>query len=425
MQALLRELRLLLRQPGTLALLGFVLLTATTSLGLGAREMAAQQALLARLIADDRAERAAALERADDWGDAAYHAFVLTYAPPPTLAFVALGQRDVAPWLLRVRALALEGQIYESDRGNPELALLGRLDYAFVIAFLVPLFVAALLHDLVARERDHGRLGLLLATAAAARRLWVPRVAAALLTLLLCLLAPFVAAAALLEVPPGAAAAVMLIVIAQTAGWAALVLWFAFRPWDAARIASVMAVIWLLLNLLLPLFAKLAIERTVTSVSGAEIALRQREAVNDAWGVPKEVTMTRFFRQHPEWAATTPVQTPFHWKWYYAFQHLGDVAVADLSAAYRAAIRRRDELSAWTALISPAVAVQRALTRLAGTDVEASLHYDARIRAFHTRLRQFWYPLLFDDVPFARERLREVPAFAASATPPATTPGSR
>lgn len=417
MQGLWRELRLLLGQSGTVALLGFVLLTATTSLFLGARETTRQQAEIARLLAADRVERAAALERAGDWGDAAYHAFVLTYSPPSALAFVALGQRDVAPWLLRVRALALEGQIYESDRGNPELALLGRLDYAFVIAFLLPLFVAALLHDLVARERDRGRLELLQATAATSRRLWVPRIAAALLALLLCLLTPFIAAALLREVSLGDMTAVTLIVLAQTTVWAALSLCCAFRPWDAARIASVIAVVWLLLNLLLPLFAKLAIERTVIAVSGAEIALHQREAVNDAWDLPKEVTLQRFFRHHPEWAATAPVLSPFHWKWYYAFQHLGDAAVADLSAAYRAAIRRRDDLSAGVALISPAVAVQRALTRLAGTDVDASLQYDAHIRAFHTRLRQFWYPLLFDDVPFARERLREVPEFEWPATP--------
>jgi len=32
--------------------------------------------------------------------------------------------------------LALEGQIYESDSGNPELSLIGKLDFAFVAAFL-------------------------------------------------------------------------------------------------------------------------------------------------------------------------------------------------------------------------------------------------------------------------------------------------
>lgn len=411
MHTLWRELRLLLGQRGKLALLAFVLMSVVTSLVLGALEAAGQQARIERLLAADRAERAAALERASDWGDAAYHAFFLTYAPPTPLTFIALGQRDVSPWLLRVRALALDGQIYESDRDNPELALLGRLDYTFVIAFLVPLFVAALLHDLVARERDEGRLDLLLATAAAGERLWAPRVAAVLLTLLLCLLAPFVVAAVWLRVPPAEVLTVMLVVVAQTVVWTALSLWFAFRPWAAARIATALAVVWVALCLLLPMFAKIAIDRAVTSVSGAEIALHQRETVNDAWDLPKEVTMQAFFASHPEWANTAPVVAPFHWKWYYAFQHVGDLSVADLSAAYRDAKRRREAWTTWVACVSPAVAVQRVLTRLAGTDVAASLQYEARIRDFHTRLRRYWYPLLFDDVPFARERLRGLPEF--------------
>lgn len=411
MHALWRELRLLLGQRGKLALFAFVLVCVVTSLVLGALEVAGQQARIERLLVADRAERAAALERASDWGDAAYHAFFLTYAPPTPLAFVALGQRDVSPWLLRVRALALEGQIYESDRDNPELALLGRLDYTFVIAFLVPLFVAALLHDLVARERDEGRLDLLLATAATGRRLWAPRIAAVLLLLLSCLLVPLLVAAAWLRVPPGGVLAVTLVVIAQTALWTALSLWFACRAWDAARIAAALAMIWVVLCLLLPLAAKLAIEHAVTSVSGAEIALHQRETVNDAWDLPKETTMQAFFATHPEWADTAPVVAPFHWKWYYAFQHVGDLSVADLSAAYRDAKRRREAWTTWVACVSPAVAVQRVLTRLAGTDVAASLQYEARIRDFHTRLRRYWYPLLFDEVAFTHEYLRELPEF--------------
>lgn len=411
MQALRRELGLLLTQRGKRALLAVVLICVVTSLALGIIEVAGQEARIKRLLDADRAERAASLATVEDWGGAAYHAFFLTYDPPSPLAFAALGQRDVSPWLLRVRALALEGQIYESDRDNPELALLGRLDYAFVIAFLVPLFVAALLHDLLARERDDGRLGLLLATAATGARLWRPRIAAVLVSLLPCLLVPFVLVAAWRGVPVADILAVALVVLAQTAVWTALTLWFAFRPWDAARIAAALAGLWLVLCLLLPLGAKLVIDRAVTSVSGAEIALRQREAVNDAWDLPKDTTMQAFFAVHPEWADTAPIVAPFHWKWYYAFQHVGDLSVAGLSAAYREAKRRREAWTRWVALVSPAVAVQGALTRLAGTDVAASLRYERRIRAFHARLRQFWYPYLFDELPFTRDALRGLPEF--------------
>lgn len=45
--------------------------------------------------------------------------------------FAAL--RDVSPHILRVRALGLEAQIDDGDTFNPELALPGRFDFAFIL----------------------------------------------------------------------------------------------------------------------------------------------------------------------------------------------------------------------------------------------------------------------------------------------------
>jgi ABC-2 type transport system permease protein len=314
--------------------------------------------------------------------------------------------------LLRVRALALEGQIYESDQPNPELALLGRLDYAFVIGFLVPLFVIVLLHDLVASERAAGRLSMLQATARGAR-LWTSRATVLLLALLTCVLLPLVAGAIAEGVPNGTFVRAVGVVIAQVAFWAALTVLFAFRPWPAPTIAAVLASIWLVTALVIPLVGKLAIERAVPGVSGAEIALRQREVVNAAWDLPRATTMAGFIARHPEWRDTAPVTAPFHWKWYYAFQQVGDQSVEELSAAYRDAVRRRDEMTEYVAWLSPTVAAQRMLQRLARTDTAASAAFEARVRAFHESVRKFWYPPIFNEEPFVRERLSGLPVYVA------------
>ena len=163
--------------------------------------------------------------------------------------------------------------------------------------------------------------------------------------------------------------------------------------------------------LILPLGGKMLIDYLEPGIDGAQIALLQRETVNGAWDLPKEATMKPFFVTHPEWADTRPVTEPFHWKWYYAFQQRGDEVAAELSGAYRAAITRRDELTGWVALLSPPVAVQRALQRLAGTDVQASLAYEQRIRIFHEQLRRFYYPFLFNEEPYGLESLKDLPRF--------------
>jgi ABC-2 type transport system permease protein len=195
--------------------------------------------------------------------------------------------------------------------------------------------------------------------------------------------------------------------------WTAVILVFSFRPWTSAVIATSLTGVWLAVALILPLGGKVLIDYMEPGIDGAQIALLQRETVNDAWDVPKAVTMEPFFVTHPEWADTRPVTEPFHWKWYYAFQQRGDEVAAELSGAYRAAIARRDDLTGWVALLSPPVAVQRALQRLAGTDVRASLAYDARIRVFHEQLRRYYYPLMFNEEPYRLEALRDLPQFSA------------
>ena len=57
----------------------------------------------------------------------------------------------------------------------------------------------------------------------------------------------------------------------------------------------------------------------------------QREAVNDAWDLPKSSTMEQFYESQPEWSDSSPLGDDFHWKWYYAFQQVGDETAADLA----------------------------------------------------------------------------------------------
>ncbi len=414
LHALRRETGLFLRSRSSIAALTLLSLLAGVAIGLGHAEVLRQQASIERVRALDVVEREAALAGAPDYGDAAYAAFHLTWNPPSDLAFAAMGQRDIAPWMLRVRALALEGQIHETDSFNPELALSGRFDYAFVVAFLLPLFAILVMYDMVSAEREAGRIPLLAASAGAVQRLWWLRASVRVLGLLLACLLPLWLGGLLIGASAGALLTASAIVLATVLVWAALILLFSFRPWSSAVIATALTGLWLSVALILPLGGKVLIDQLEPGIDGAQIALLQRETVNDAWDLPKEATMTPFFASHPQWADTRPVTEPFHWKWYYAFQQRGDEVAAPLSQAYREAIARRDALTGWVALLSPPVAVQRALQRAAGTDVQASLAYDAGIRAFHAQLRQFYYPFLFNELPYQPDALRDLPQF----TPP-------
>lgn len=411
---LARELWFLLRDRAACVWLTIAFVLSALAVGFGLAEVRDQRETIRALVAHDAADRAHALEGHDDWGGAAYYAFHFTYAPPSDLAFAAMGQRDSSPWKHRVRMLALEGQIHESDTRNADFGLVGRFDFAFMAACVAPLLLIMLIHDLRASERVARRHDLLVATAGSALQPWLPRAIVRLCSLALALLAPLWVGA-LLE---GTALAVVvqasLVVVGSLLVW-----WLIVEP--VSRVSAAPSIlltaligIWLSVAIVLPAVSRAVIEASVPAPDGGEILLLQRETVNAAWDLPKEDTMTAFVAEHPQWQSEAKITSPFEWKWYYAFQQVGDQRARPLVQQYRDARIERDRLAGWVSLVLPPSFVERAFEALARTDAATALAYEDRVRAFHAELRAFHYPLLFRDVPFDRAMLRDLPQFAAA-----------
>lgn len=406
------EVRLFLRQR--LALPALLLMSALSiaSVWAGMTEIARQKETIARIQPQQAADVAAIakwVSKEGDAGNAAYYTFHATWDAPSALAFAAIGQRDVVPYILRVRALGLEAQLYESENNNAELALPGRFDWAFVLTYLAPLFVIILFHDLKSGEREAGRFTLLAAMARSERGLWRRRFVIRLGLLWISLALPLSVGAVLSGAGTGGIALFLFVSAAYLAFWALLCLWFGNRGWSSVTNAATLAACWLVQTLILPALAHLAINMAVPVRQGVELTLEQREKIHGGWDRPKDETMQTFFKVHPEWKDTKPIEGGFHWKWYYAFQHLGDLAAAPQAKAYRAGLEKRDSWTARTGVFLPAVGVQTLLHRWAKTDMRAGLKYQDRIRAYHERLRRFYYPYLFNDTPFREADFSKAP----------------
>ena len=407
----MRELQFLARDRAALLWLGIAVLVAGLSVFLGLREVAAQRMVLDALIEIDRAERAVLSDRYQDWGDVAYYTFHLTYDPPPDFAFAAIGQRDTSPWKHRIRALALEGQIYETDADNPDFALIGRFDFAFAASMLAPLLLILLLHDLRSRERTAERYELLAATAASPGSPWLARAILRVGALTLCFVVPLWAGGLLAGAGAPKLTSASLIVALHIGFWWGVCAIVDRLGWSSPVNLTALIGAWLALAVVVPAAIESSVEAAVPVPDGGEIMLTQREAVNDAWDLPKSATMDPFVERHPEWADYTEIGLAFEWKWYYAFQQLGDQIAEPLSRAYREGRIRRDRLAGMLALLSPPALAERGLQAIAGTSMADSLAYEQRVRDFHAVLRHYYYPRLFRDEAVSDASLGERPEF--------------
>lgn len=406
------ELRLFLRQRLALPILLLTAILAIASVWAGMAEIARQNDTIARIQPQQAADVAAIakwVSKDGEAGNAAYYTFHATWDAPSALAFAAIGQRDVAPYILRIRSLGLEAQLYESENYNAEMALPGRYDWAFVLTYIAPLFVIILLHDLKSGEREAGRIGLLAAMARNERALWWRRIGWRLGFLLTALVLPFLIAAVISGARPLDILLFMLVAAAYVLFWALLCLWVGSRGWSSVTNAASLAASWLVLTLILPALANLAINAAVPVRQGVELTLEQREKIHGGWDSPRDETMQAFYKVHPEWKDSEIPETGFSYKWYHAFQHLGDRAAAPQAQAYRKGLESRDQWAARSGVLLPAVGVQTILHRLAHTDLKAGLSYQHRIRKYHERLRRFYYPYLFNERSFREEAFAKAP----------------
>jgi len=413
MNTLIHELRLIARSKLSVATLLLLLGLTTLAVYSGLHEVARQQQTIARLAPLSEADMEAVFARLANDKDVGYHAyysFYNTWDPPSNAAFLALGMRDVAPYVLRVRALGLQAQIHEGETFNPELALPGRFDFAFVLIYLAPLFVIALLHDLVSAEQQAGRLRWLLSLSGG-HGLWWRRVGVRYALVWLALAVPVMIGAGIAGTDTVTVAVALLLVASYLTFWSGLCLLIARYNWHCVTNATALMGIWALLTLVLPTLANVLITRSISVHQGVDLMLAQREAVHGAWEIPREETMDAFFASHPQWKDTAPLPEEFHWKWYFAFHQVGDESVSQAARRYRAGLLARQMWTNRLGWLLPGVGTQALLHRVAATDLQAQLAYQDQISAFHRRMREFYYLYLFNDLDFERVDFEARPHF--------------
>ena len=409
------ELRLILRSRLAMASLALLFLLSALSVWSGLTQMARQEAAIARTTTAQASDFASVADEygtpEGDAGYAAYYTFLLTTDYPSPLAFAAIGQRDIQPAVLRVRALGLQQQLYDSETLNASLSLPGVFDWAFVVIYLAPMVVIALAHDLVSGEREAGRLRLLLSMPASGTALWRRRVGLRYMLVLAALTLPALAAFVLTGAPPLLAAGMIVVAAVYLGFWFGLSLAIGARIKASATAAAALVGCWIALTLLLPTLANAAIARAVPVGKGIELTLAQRDLVHKGWDIPKKTTFDSFLARHPEWRGKEEFEGRFHWKWYYAMHEAGDAAVGPQVTAYRDSLAQRERWTERLGWFLPGVAAQVTLHRLADTDLAAQASYADSITAFHTRLTRFLYPYLFNDRPFTRADFDRLPNY--------------
>lgn len=415
------ETRNFLGAPATLAVLLFLFATGLYGIHNGRSTIEKQRAVIATLPEIQRSHREHELAlNPEDLGNLLYSLQFPAVDEPSAWSAFSIGQRDVNPYILRVRMLTLEGQLYESDLANPVNLLYGNFDPAFVIVFLFPLAIIAFCYNVVSDDREGGIWNLLRAQPFGTGKLVVIRIAIRFVTVaataaLLIFATAFVAGSAAFDVRLAITLLVAIIYLLFWTSVAALVV--SFAKTTAFNALSLLAV-WILLAVIGPALANLAISTALPVSESFDVTVTQREGYHRKWDAPKSVTMEPFYELYPQFRSVPIPEDKFSWAWYYAMQNAGDVEAANARNGYAKKLAKRDAAVQTAASILPTVRAQLAFNEIGGTDLETHLAFLDSVRDLHRAAREFFYPLIFNEAKTGEVEWDAVPRHQFSARRP-------
>ncbi len=394
------------------ALSAVSLLLASGSAARDARQQAETRALQQSMMQQYR-ER---FGNGGEVGEAGYYVFHLVERATHPLGLITYSQQEQQLHQQRIRLLGLYGQLFDSEAQHPERALLGQIDFAFVLIFLLPVFVLLLARDFASEEQESHRLHLLETLRSSVTSLWVTRLFVRWLGMSAALLVPLWIYAALKQWQ------LTDVLIVSGVSGCYLVFWLGLfgslsvllKRRGEMLLATLYLCACLTLTWIVPSLAQKFAALRYPASEGAQIALLHRESVSSAWDKPKADTFKKFFVHHPQYQNTPPVLTRFHWKWYFAFHQVADEEVLPLVTAYQTQHRQRQRFLEAAAWINPSLAAQINLVNASGNSLQDALKHQAAIAEFHRRLRAFSSPLIFSEQRLTPELFDQMPRFEAA-----------
>jgi ABC-2 type transport system permease protein len=331
-------------------------------------------------------------------GSTAYYPFFYTSNPASPWARFSIGQRDVNPFTLKVKMLAIEGQLYDSELTNPLTLLVGNLDAAFVFVFLFPLLIIAFTYNIISDEQESGVWKMVSISNSSIAKSILLKISIRLFAVLVTALSIFTIGIITLNLPlsyPTFQLGVGLLLY--------LLFWFGISILivslnkSSSFNATALIGIWIFLCILYPGIANIGINSKVPVPEAVKTAIDQREGYHAKWDLPKAPTMEKFYAFYPQYKKYPIPEDRYSSGWYYAMQFAGDLESANSSEKLFAKLQERQSLSQVTGILNPVIGIQQLFNKVANTDLAGHVRYLNSVKHHHRNVREYFYPFIFEE----------------------------
>jgi len=397
-------------------------------------ETAAAQAAGEKAVVEQWRRVMAGREAPDPWdnptdpslvGDGGAPRYALLPAAP--LAPLAVGQSDMFPDAYRVTTASRVNFMYDSEIENPWNLFTGRFDLAFVLTYLLPLFVFAWTYNVLAVEREQGTLRMVASQPIGLRTVVLGKVAVRAGVLLLWAIA--IPVAVVLIFRPEARSGWGLALLGYWAGLIAAyaLFWFALAVLvdSFAKTAALNALIlvssWVLLVLVVPVVLNLVASVASPAPSRAELATQTQlitiaslSRLADRFGTDYQHV------QRPELLLPKDGRFPVPERlraFFLADQQLDD-EIEDALAAFDAQLAGQQAIVDRFGVLSPAIVIHEGMATAAGNGTRRYQRFQQQVTAFHGEWKRFFGPRILGGIAIMEDDFARMPRWTWRAEDP-------
>lgn len=332
--------------------------------------------------------------------------------PPHPNALFSIGQSDLYPYYIRFSSIDRSNMLINEEIVNPVNLLIGKLDFAFFVVYLLPLLIIAMTYELLASEKESGTFTLLRIYQPKTLKFlflkWLFRVLWLLAVLYIGILtgvlvfSPF----SLTQYDSGTLTIIGFTTI-YVLFWFALC--FAVNMFGKNSLFNgiVLTMFWLFIVFLLPTVINTGMEKRYPLPSRNKQIVRQRE-IKEA--IDEEDTYHDYLKKHPEYQAfkSDTVGNSIITEWYPAYivtsaaidsiNHLDEVKFSRTLSMQENGLEKMS-------IISPSLMTNLAFNKIGHNSMRDYENFKDDSKTAHQRWRIFVYDKILRGETFRTEDL--------------------
>lgn len=323
------------------------------------------------------------------FGEAGRHIFL----HPKPLAPLAAGQLDILPYYGKVTLTGLE-PLRDNALENPFMQVSGSFDFAFVLVWLVPLFIIVMGYNVISSERERGTYSLLQSQPISIRAILFQKMIIRFLLVNGIIILSLIVWSVMFGIDLFNIQGLQLIVAISlyTSFWFALCVLFNLFQTSSAMNAVGLTGLWVFFLLIIPSVISLIVT-SLHPVPSRALWITEQRTIQQAVQAEGDDLFDSWIVEHPE--EFVEGDTPqFYNTWMRRFVWAQTVAEREHEAErqFEEPRKRQAQLASRLRVLSPPMTLQAWLERKAGTDTERLRSLEGEMRAFQQEWQEFFLP---------------------------------